>query len=155
MVDFLVIGPFNSVSYKNIFPYIKDEIISLGYNRVGGFCDDMITNGIWFTTLYCIKKGLFLKEYEPGKYKEFDHFWAINIDRTEDIPEYDGVMGVPITFLEKWNPEQFEIVDARDYRKDDKFKDMEVQMLSGSGGEMPAVEGKKMYARILIRKKKV
>lgn len=51
-----------------------------------------------------------MKEYKEGDYKEYDHFKVINIDRTEDIPDYDGVMGVPVTFLEKWNPGQFDIL---------------------------------------------
>ena len=154
MVDFLVIGPFNAVCCYNIFPHIKDDEICIGYNRVGVFTGDLSANAVWYSSLSVYdREFLVLKEYKEGDYKEYDHFKAINVDRVVDIPDFPGVIGVPITFLEKYNRRQFEIVDARNYRKDDRFKDMDVQMLSGSGGEMPAVEGKKMYSRILIKKK--
>lgn len=160
MVDFLVIGSFNAVSYKEVFPLIKDQKMSLGYNRVGEFCDGSKFGNInWFTTFY-VDKPPFLeltKTYDDH-YKEYDLFNAINVDRTVDIPyDYYGVMGVPLTFLEKWNPEQFEIVDARDYRKKSdlsEIKYMTVQILSGPKYTSD-VEGKKKYVRILIRRKKL
>lgn len=154
MVDFLVIGTYNAVSYANVFPLLREDRIRIGYNRVGEFCDGTrFGNSIWFTRLGVEDRPpLDLVEYS-GDYKEYDHFSAINVDRVCDIPDFQGVMGVPITFLEKWCRRQFVILDARDYRKDDRFKDMEVQMLSGSGGEMPAVEGHKKFGRILIRRK--
>ena len=153
MVDFLVIGTFNAVNYYDVFPLIKDGIINIGYNRVGKFTNGADANGIWYSTLYVEDRPpLDLVEYS-GDYKEYDHFSAINIDRVCDIPNYDGVMGVPVTFLEKWCRMQFKILDARDYRKDERFKNMEVQMLSGSGGEMSAVEGIKKYGRLLIKKR--
>ena len=155
MVDFLVIGPYNAVSYFDVFPLIRTEEIRLGYNRVVEFSDGTrFGNCIWFTSLFVEDRpALDLIPYREGDYKEYDHFSAINIDRVVDIPDFLGVMGVPITFMERWCRRQFEIVDARDYRKDDRFSDMEVQMLSGSGGEMPAVDGRKKFGRILIRRR--
>ena len=116
MVDFLVIGPFSAYAYKNIFPLIKDQKIKLGYNRVGEFSDGIKFGNInWFTSFDVEEKGyLKLKEYKEGDYSKFDNYDAINIDRVEDIPDYDGVMGVPMTFLEKWNPEQFELIGFPD-----------------------------------------
>ena len=159
MVDFLVIGTYNAVSYSNVFPLIKDQEMSLGYNRVGSFIGSQSANAIWFTTLD-IDRPPFLeltKSYNDEDYKEFDHFKAINVNRTVDIPcDYYGPLGVPMTFLEKWNPEQFEILDARDYRKNSdlsEIKYMDVQMLSG-GKHRRDVEGKPHYARILIRRRK-
>lgn len=155
MVDFLIIGPYNVVSYANVFPLLREDRIRIGYNRVGEFSDGTrFGNSIWFTSMFVEDRlALDLICYEEGRYKEYDHFAAINVDRVCDIPDFQGVMGVPITFLEKWCRRQFVILDARDYRTDDRFKDMEVQMLSGSGGEMPAVEGHKKFGRILIRRK--
>ena len=155
MVDFLVIGTYNAVSYFNVFPEIRKETIRIGYNRVGEFSDGTrFGNSIWFTSMFVEDRPpLDLVEYREGDYGRYDHFAAINVDRVCDIPDYSGVMGVPITFLERWCRRQFEILDARDYRTDDRFKGMEVQMLSGSGGEMPAVGGHKKFGRILIRRK--
>ena len=155
MVDFLIIGTYNAVAYSNIFPDIRKETIMIGYNRVGEFSDgEKFGNSIWFTSLSVDDRPpLDLVEYREGDYGRYDHFDAVNVDKVVDIPDYEGVMGVPITFLEKWCRRQFVILDARDYRTDDRFKDMEVQMLSGSGGETAAVGGKKRFGRILIMRR--
>ena len=95
----------------------------------------------WFTNLDHNKRHEFLdlyKTYSPEEYPRYDNYDAINVDKTADIPcDYDGVMGVPITFLDKYNPEQFEIVK---FRKGNDEKDL-------------SVNGKCPYFRILIRKK--
>ena len=79
------------------------------------------------------------KKYTPEEYPKYDNYNAVNVDKTSDIPyDYDGVMGVPITFLDKYNPEQFEIIK---FRKGDDDKDLSIN------GECP-------YFRILIRKKR-
>ena len=137
MVDFLIIGPFNIICYVDIFPLIMSNKINLGYNRVGEFCDGTkFGNTNWFTTFDVKERGyLKLKEYKEGDYKKFDNYNAINVDRTEDIPDYDGVMGVPITFLEKWNPGQFEVVNLMNSKLD---------TLS---------DGVYKYVRILIKRK--
>ena len=80
------------------------------------------------------------RKYVEGEYKKFDEFDAINIDKTKDIPvDYTGLMGVPITFLDKWNYNQFEVIG-----------------ISGTGGDDmfdPIVEGKYKFRRILIKRK--
>ena len=83
----------------------------------------------------------------------YDHFDAINTEKVEDIPDCDLVIGVPVSFIDKWDYRQFDIVDARNYRKDDVFSDMKVQLLCGSGGELSAIKGERKFSRILIKKK--
>ena len=80
-------------------------------------------------------QGLPQVNHKDGDYKKFDNYNAINVDRTEDIPDYDGVMGVPITFLEKWNPGQFEVVNLMNSKLD------------------TLLDGVYKYARILIKRK--
>ena len=104
---------------------------------------DMIrVSGVnWFTNLEIPKRneGMDLVcRYSPEEYPAYDNYKAINVDKTSDIPcDYEGVMGVPITFLDKYNPEQFEIIK---FRKGDDEKDLKVN-------------GKCPYFRILIRNK--
>ena len=81
-----------------------------------------------------------VKKYNPLDYPKYDNYDAIEVSKVKDIPkDYDGVMGVPITFLDKFNPEQFEIIK---FRKGDDDKDL-------------SVNGKTPYFRILIKNKKV
>ena len=100
----------------------------------------------WFTNLDHNKRHEFLdlyKNYTPEEYPRYDNYDAINVDKTADIPcDYDGVMGVPITFLDKYNPEQFEIIGA-----------MTTTKIEGYNYGYPYIKGQKIYARILIRKK--
>lgn len=145
MTDFIIIGNTNAITYKEVFPLIKNNKVRLGYNHIKMFC----TGGIglqkfgnigWFSTYPVHKPTLTLtKTYDPDKYPKYDNYPdAINVDRVKDIPyDYDGVMGVPITFLDKYCPTQFEIVK---FRKGDDDKDL-------------AVNGKTPYFRILIRRK--
>lgn len=138
MVDFLVIGPFGAVAGSNIFDHIKEDRITLGYNRVGSFIGGDV-NSIWFTSLFVEERPvLILRDYIKEDYKKFDKFDAININRTEDIPDYDGLMGVPVTFLEKYNRNQFEIVGLLRPR----LKDRDT-----------ILEGVYLYDRILIKRK--
>ena len=97
---------------------------------------------------------LLLKEYKEGEYSKYDHFAAINIDKLEDIPDYDGIIGVPVSFLDVWNPEQFELVYASDYIDDVLFSNRSCMLLNCNGGEAAAVDGKKKFNRILIRRRK-
>ena len=155
MVDFLVIGPYLSVGNANMFSLIKNRNICLGYNKVSYF-DNNNKSVVcrWFSNMKeDYPPMLLLKEYKEGEYSKYDHFAAINIDKLEDIPDYDGIIGVPISFIDKWDYRKFEIVDARDYRKDMRFKNMKVQLLCSSGGESSAVNGERKFSRILIKKK--
>ena len=83
------------------------------------------------------------KNYTPEEYPKYDNYDAINVDKTANIPcDYDGVMGVPISFLDKFNPEQFEIVGK-----------MSSTNITDTNFGYPFVGGKIKYARVLIRKK--
>ena len=154
MVDFLVIGPRASIICGNIFPLVKERRIMLGSLRKDISFGDEGISCRWFQNIRSFDVDpLSLKEYKEGEYDYYDHFDAINTEKVEDIPDCDLVIGVPISFIDKWNYRQFDIVDARDYRKDDVFSDMKVQLLCGSGGELSAIKGEKKFSRILIKKK--
>ena len=153
MVDFLVIGPFNATIYKEVFPLIKDCRVRIGSSRVDKFTDGTkFGNTIWFSNIsdYCPPKLELKKQYNEVDYNRFDNYDCININRTEDIPkDYPGMMGVPITFLEKWNPEQFDIVGFLNNgcRLDENG-------LQGNNGiQMTLVGGVCKYFRILIKRK--
>lgn len=160
---FLIIGNQNAITYKEVFPMIKENKMWLGFGFKGGAghfmsnYEDTATAGdhrkgmirvsgvTWFTNLDISKRHediILYKHYSPELYPKYDNYDAINIDKTSDIPvDYDGVMGVPITFLDKYNPEQFEIVEFR------KGKDGRDLVYSGIGGEKI-----RPYFRILIRR---
>ena len=133
--DFILIGNTNAVTYKEIFPLIRDGKLFPGYSfnktmefimpddyelKGKGYIDDngrkrgFVPAIAWFTSLDIQKhheKLILWKEYSPEDYPMYDNYDAINVDKVADIPvDYDGVMGVPITFLDKYNPDQFEII---------------------------------------------
>src|SRR5574344_1288683 len=103
----------------------------------------------WFTNLDINKRHedlILYKTYTPEEYPKYDNYDAINVNKTADIPmDYAGVMGVPITFLDKYNPEQFEVLGL------DRYTVPKADLI---GGRL-AVGGKIQYARILIRNKKI
>ncbi|MBO7488757.1 MAG: adenine-specific methyltransferase EcoRI family protein [Bacteroidales bacterium] len=156
---FVIVGHQNAITYKEIFPLIKDNKVWLGYGFKGGAghfisaYEDTATAGDhregmirvsgvnWFTNLEIPKRQedlILYKQYSPDEYPKYDNYDAINVDKTTDIPvDYDGVIGVPITFLDKYNPSQFEIVK---FRKGDDDKDL-------------SINGKCPYFRILIRRR--
>lgn len=169
---FLIIGNVNAVSTKEIFPLVMQNRMWLGQSIHSGdrkflVPDDYELNaagcGIdengkkfirvkgvrWFTNLDFKERheGIILyKNYTPDDYPTFDNFDAINVDKTEEIPvDYDGVMGVPITFLDKYNPDQFEILGLTqigchdavpDTKKYNDYKEMlrSTDEPTGSGG---------------------
>ena len=156
---FIIIGHQNAITYKEIFPLIKDNKMWLGYGFKGGAAhftspyEDIATAGDhrkgmirvsgvnWFTNLEIPKRHeelILYHTYSPEEYPKYDNYEAINVNATNDIPiDYDGIMGVPITFLDKYNPDQFEIIR---FRKGNDEKDL-------------CVNGKCPYFRILIKKK--
>ncbi len=146
--SFLIIGDLNWITYKIIFPLLKENKVWTGYTHITSFLQPDGTtkkfgNKLWFTNLDIQKRHdplILYKEYSPEDYPKYDNYDAINIDKVKDIPkDYDGVMGVPITFLDKYNPEQFEIVGNEYSLGIDK----------GRG----YVNGKRMYSRIFIKRK--
>lgn len=119
MINYLIIGNQNAITYKEIFPFVKENKMWLGVNQPRKFIQvDNTTkdfgNIYWFTNMMNKKRScvLELKEkYSKEKYLTFDNYNAINVDKVSEIPiDYSGIMGVPITFLDKYNPNQFEIV---------------------------------------------
>ena len=128
---FLIIGNKNAITYKEIFPLIKDNIIWTGcrgfaggmwfFSDYEGKTEKMIGNkkvinvpSIWFTNLDHRKRHESIdlyKTYSPEEHPHYDNYDAIEVGKTADIPcDYCGVMGVPITFIDKYNPDQFEIL---------------------------------------------
>ena len=106
-----------------------------------------VSTSCWFTNLP-VKRHQepldLIKHYTPEEYPKYDNYDAINVNTYTDIPcDYDGIMGVPITFLDKYNPQQFEIVAAMTTTKVDEYN-----------FGYPYVNGIKFYARILIKRKK-
>ena len=148
--DFLVIGPYNAITYNEVFPLFKDDVISLGVSRRGmSFINnDVEINSCWFTNLDHPGPGpLTLKN--GGEYRKFDNYDAINIDRVEDLVDYDGVIGVPITFMDRYDRRQFRIVGflKNGCRWDDEG-------LQGNDGvRMTFVGGEYKYLRLLIKKR--
>lgn len=163
--QFLIIGNQNAVTYREIFPLIQNNKIWLGYNaghfwfkvpdsyeekktdfkidengqkwrRMGNIC--------WFTNLDIQKRHenmILYKNYTPEEYPQYDDYEAVEVSRTAEIPcDYYGAMGVPITFIDKYNPEQFEILGLDDHR---------VPWV----GHGPSLNGKVLYRRIIIKRK--
>lgn len=129
---FLIIGHQNAIKYKEIFPLIQQNKLWLGYGFKGGaghfisHYEDKATAGdhregmirvsgvTWFTNLETPKRHeniILYKKYSPDEYPKYENYDAIDVSKTAEIPcDYEGEMGVPITFMDKYNPEQFEII---------------------------------------------
>ncbi len=173
---FIVIGPWNAVTYKEIFPLIQDNRVWLGYgfnagNAYFGLPPDMrgyaagvydestglvkFRNVTWFTNLDHRKRHddlILYQSYTPEDYPKYDNYDAIEITRIKDIPmDYEGVMGVPITFLDKHNPEQFEIVGTTDRGGDGMLENIK---RPHARYDAPVVDGRGKYKRIFIRNRK-
>ncbi len=164
---FVILAPLNSITYKEIFPLIKNDKIRIGYGFRGGdpvfkvppYYEERETrfwidehgqkwrsfgNMTWFTNIPLKKfeeELLLTCEYSPELYPKYDNYDAIEVSKTARIPvDYDGVMGVPITFLDKYNPKQFEILGKIDSGKIDEYN-------LGN----PVIGGKNVYKRLAIR----
>ena len=163
---FLVISSINAITYKEVFTLIQGNRVWLGINFGRGISGFSVpedyelygtetrtdsegrkiispNNCLWLTNLDNFKRHEFIplkRRYfgNETEYPHYDNYPAINVDRTEDIPfDYAGVIGVPITFLHKYSPEQFEILGFR----------------KGLDGKDLSINGKCPYFRILIRRK--
>lgn len=166
---FLILGDQNAITYKEIFGYIKDDKLWLGYDNGGTkwfqVPDDYeiqtesrkkVENGIkyfsmgrimWFTNLDTTKRhdniDLY-KKYSPEEFPSYDEYDAINVNKVSDMPkDYNGVMGVPITFVDKYNPAQFQIIGIDRYVEDNP-----------NYGRRFKIGEKEIYARILVKRKK-
>lgn len=156
---FLIIGNKNAITYKEVFPLLKNGSMWLGCNNVKAFIqpDGSIKkfgNIGWFTNLDVVKRHEKLtlqKAYVPKEYPRYDNYDAVNVNKLSDIPhDYDGVMGVPITFMDKYCPEQFEIIGA-DEAEGTGFSNG--LFIKGSKYRQCYVNGKRIYKRIFIKRK--
>jgi len=154
---FIIIGSMNAITYKEIFKLIKDNKLWFGHNWVKEFKQPDGTiktfgNICWFTNLETSKRQedlILYKKYNPKDYPKYDNYNVINVNRTKNIPmDYNGVMGVPISFLDKYNPDQFEIVGKTD------DKEHAGKYLIGCGS-IAMIKGKKLYQRIIIKNKRL
>ena len=160
MVDFLVIGPVLNSTYKNMFHLIKDSDISFGWNIVvefdGGF---KFGNIRWFSNIsdYCPPPFEFKRQYREEDFRKFDNYDAIYIKKSEDIPvDYTGLMGVPITFIDKWNPNQFELIGLFCDKRNGKYLINGDSRYIDEGHKSyvgPVIDGKAFFSRILIKRK--
>ena len=166
--DFIIVGNQNAITYREILPLIMANKIWLGYNsghfwfRVPDYYEEKKTdfkideNGVkwrrmgnicWFTNIDIEKRHeemILYHNYTPEKYPKYDNYDAIEVSRTAEIPcDYYGVMGVPITFMDKHNPEQFEILGDSRYHDGQTFSD-----------DINVINGKTLYRRLLIRRKR-
>ena len=174
---FIIIGNQNAITYKEIFPLLKDNKMWLGY-----YCGDMefvvppyyepretrfrigedgtkyrsLGNICWFSNLDTTKRHenlILYKQYTPEEYPKYDNYNAINVNKVVEIPiDYDGLMGVPITFMDKYNPTQFEIKDALN-----RYAILDIQntneKVQKEHSHTCNINGKPTYFRIVIQKK--
>lgn len=177
---FLIIGKQGNAIYRDIFPLIVSNKIWLGYGFKGSAAhffspyEDVATandhrigmirvSGVhWFTNLETPKRNEQLDlvcRYSPEEYPKYDNYNAINVDKTQDIPcDYPGLMGVPITFLDKYCPSQFEIVwqasgNTRASTPREILEKIGYKAHPEDRGGCGVVKGKRLYSRILIRNK--
>ena len=159
---FLIIGNKNAFTYKEIFKLIKENKIWTGYNMVKQFNqpDGSIKkfgNICWFTNMTTIKRKeefIFTREYNPINYPTYDNYDAIEVDKIANIPkDYYDVMGVPITFLDKYNPNQFEILGHT--TSSDKSPEVEELRTNPKYRNGARINGKEKYHRVFIRRKKI
>ena len=157
---FLIIGNTNAITYKEVFPLIKENKLWLGWSsfnkgmyfyvpedykyadtykfekEINGRKVMRVSSICWFTNLDHSRRHedlILYKKYTPEEYPKYDNYDAIEVSKVCEIPkDYDGIMGVPITFLDKYNPSQFEIVGC---------------------ANNPIIKGKLIYKRLLIKRK--
>lgn len=175
---FIIIGNKNSITYKEIFTYISENKLRTGYRNINSdmwfivpdhYEYEKIQDGnkvkhmsvCWFTNLDVKKHDEFLilyKKYTPEEFPHYDNYDAIEVSKVDEIPcDYYGVMGVPITFLDKYNPEQFEIIGLAADKRDEgsiNIKGTPTYLDSQHTSFVGMVlKGKATYARIIIRRK--
>ena len=175
--QFIIMGNNNAITYKEIFPLLKNNEMWLGYhvNKTMEFMlspdydrwDRIDGKGnkygkvpaiTWFTNLDVKKrheKLILYKTYTPEKYPKYDNYDAIEVNRVANIPvDYDGVMGVPITFLGKYNPEQFEILGSQRWAKSQELLDVYCgDKIPPESDKKTTINGKETYDRIFIKRK--
>lgn len=167
MTDFLIIGNKNAVIYKCAFPRIMSGDMSLGLTRPGRFLtpDGTVTDKLqgltrWYTNMS--NDGAYVpvepvSEYSPDKYPEYDNYTAIEVGKLADIPkDYTGVMGVPVTYLDRPNPD-YEILGIGCGNSWKNYPDtllalgFDPTVKYGGGLGTPVLHGKGKYARVFVQ----
>lgn len=178
--DFLIIGNQNAITYKELFPLLKDEKMWLGYKsgamsfyvpdreeykKSSSFYIDedgrncrKFGNICWFTNLDIDKRHENIPlakfyENDPSYYPKYDNYDVIEVSRVNEIPmDYEGVMGVPITFLHKFNPDQFEILGSQRWCKSQEVIDLyRGDKEKCENDKKTLINGKETYDRIFIK----
>lgn len=170
---FIIIGNQNAITYKEIFPLLKDNKLWLGYGfkgNVGFFINShyedyakssqhkegmiRVSGVMWYTNLDIEKRHedmILFRNYTPENYPHYDNYDAIEVSKVADIPcDYDGAMGVPITFMDKFNPEQFEILGATESEGKGFSNGLWIE---DSKVAQPLINGERKYKRIFIKRK--
>lgn len=172
---FIIIGNQNAITYKEIFPLLKNDQIWLGNSIHSGDREFRIPdnyevrskslrvdeNGVryirvvgvrWYTNIDYKERHenlILYKTYSAEDYPKYDNYNAINVDKTVDIPvDYDGLMGVPITFFDKYNPSQFEIIDGIG-----RYSILDNENTRKDGKYLSMINGVAKYFRIIIKKR--
>lgn len=178
---FLIVGTWNAITYKDIFKLIMDNKLWIGENSNRNFSGFIVpkhyelfgtearvdengnrivssNNTCWFTNLDINKRHeelILYKNYTPEEYPNYDNYNAIEVAKTADIPlDYHGVMGVPITFLNKYNPDQFELLGTSD-RGGDNVPEIDAIRLTDKKMDSCLVSGKKVYKRLFIKHRRL
>tara|TARA_R110002094_G_scaffold33640_3_gene46129 strand:- start:140 stop:913 length:774 start_codon:yes stop_codon:yes gene_type:complete len=176
---FLVVGTWNAITYRDIFNLIQEDKLWIGVNSNRNFSGFIVpdhyplhgtearldaegnrivssNNTCWFTNLENKKRHEELILYQPfdaEEYPEYDNFKAIEVNQVVKMPmDYEGIMGVPITFLNKYNPNQFEIIGSDYDAKVGLLPDLMKEDWSGKI-DRAYLNGKRMYARLFIKRK--
>ena len=153
---FLIIGSMNAITYKEIFPLIKNNELWLGMNYVKDFVQPngeikKFGNINWYTNIPHNKRNTELdlyRKYDAVAYPKYDNYDAIEVSKVSEIPmDYEGVMGVPITFLDKYCPSQFEILGITENA--DYLKSLYINGCQKY--DRPYINGKRIYSRLLIK----
>jgi len=172
---FVIVGNQNAITYKEAFPLLRDDRLWLGYNKVKEFVvpsadhperGNIVTDGkggliakfgniCWYTNLDITKRHedlLLYRRYkeDPSRYPKYDNYDAIEVSKVKDIPEdYWGVMGVPITFMDKYNPDQFDIVGCSESEGRGFSNGL---WDPASKTAQPIIDGHKVYKRLFVRR---
>lgn len=148
--DFIIIGSMNAITYKETFNFIQEDRLWLGCTSPKEFVQPDGTtkkfgNIIWYTNLDHKKRNeelILVNKYNPKDYPSYDGYDVINTDKVVSIPiDYDGIIGVPITFLEKYNPKQFEILGIANSARWIGYECITI------------IKNRKVYNRILVKKR--
>ncbi|HQG93481.1 MAG TPA: adenine-specific methyltransferase EcoRI family protein [Acidobacteriota bacterium] len=176
--QFLIIGNWNAVTYKNIFKLIRDDKLWIGVNSNRNFSGFIVPNHYplhgtearidengnriistnltcWFTNIDIKKRHedlILYKTYNPQEFPKYDNYDAIEVSNTTHIPmDYKGVMGIPITFVNKYNPDQFEIIGATESEGTGFSCGL---WNPDSGIAQATIKGKRVYKRLFIRNRR-